>query len=107
MPQYSYMAIDPKGQNVSGSLPAQDRTSALDQIARKGLVPVRVDEQAVAAPKAVSRADAGSSLGTIAKEILPSASTTCQVMAVGIPSPLLPVPSARSESKGDFLSSVA
>jgi type II secretory pathway component PulF len=60
MPQYSYMAIDPKGQNVSGSLPAQDRTSALDQLTRKGLVPVRVDEQAVAAPKAVSRADAGS-----------------------------------------------
>jgi type II secretory pathway component PulF len=57
MPLYSYMAIDPKGQNVSGSLPAQDRSSALDQLTRKGLVPVQVDEQAAAAPKAAARAD--------------------------------------------------
>jgi type II secretory pathway component PulF len=59
MPLYTYMAIDPKGQNVSGNLPAQDRSSALDQLTRKGLVPVRVDEQAAAAPRAAARAENG------------------------------------------------
>jgi len=45
MPVYAYTAIDTRGQNVSGSLPAQSRSAALHEISGKGLVPVKVDEQ--------------------------------------------------------------
>jgi type II secretory pathway component PulF len=38
------MALDPKGQNVSGSVPAPTRPAALDQLVHKGLIPVKVEE---------------------------------------------------------------
>jgi type II secretory pathway component PulF len=58
MPVYSYMALDPKGQNVSGSVPAPTRPAALDQLFQKGLTPVKVEEQPSApaqAPKPLAK----------------------------------------------------
>jgi len=60
MPVYAYMAMDAKGQNITGALPAQSRSAALNEIARKGLIPVKVDERTGREePAAVRRVSAG------------------------------------------------
>ena len=46
MPLFAYKAIDSAGAENSGAVSAQSRLAALDEIARKGLTPVSVDEQA-------------------------------------------------------------
>ena len=45
MPVFTYRAMDLRGATTSGSLSAQSRSAALEQVARKGLVPVSVNEQ--------------------------------------------------------------
>jgi type II secretory pathway component PulF len=55
MPVYAYVAIDATGQNTSGSIPAQSRSAALNEIARKGLVPVKLHEQQATAERNVTR----------------------------------------------------
>jgi len=45
LPVFSYKAIDSKGTKTSGSVSAQNRSTALGEVARKGLVPVSMDEQ--------------------------------------------------------------
>jgi len=56
---FSYTALDGRGQKTSGNLAAQSRSAALDELFRKGLTPVAVQEQAAApapAPPAGARA---------------------------------------------------
>ncbi|HUS48347.1 MAG TPA: type II secretion system F family protein [Phycisphaerae bacterium] len=48
MPVFTYKAMDPRGARTSGALSAQSRSAALEQVARKGLVPVSVNEQQAA-----------------------------------------------------------
>ncbi|MGB2819497.1 MAG: type II secretion system F family protein [Phycisphaerae bacterium] len=51
MPVFTYNAMDSGGAKTSGAVSAQNRSAALEEVARKGLVPVSVDEQqAVRAP---------------------------------------------------------
>ena len=51
MPVFTYKAIDSGGARTSGAVSAQNRSAALEEVTRKGLVPVSVDErQAVRAP---------------------------------------------------------
>jgi general secretion pathway protein F len=45
VPVFTYKAIDAGGAQTSGSLSAQNRSAALGEVARRGLVPVSVDEQ--------------------------------------------------------------
>lgn len=58
MPVFTYKAIDVAGAEASGTVSAQNRSGALEQVAREGLVPVSVDEQ-----RALGEARAGRSLG--------------------------------------------
>ncbi len=55
MPIYTYSAMDASGQSISGSIPAQSRSAALSEISRKGLIPVKVDEQTAAQRQAPVR----------------------------------------------------
>lgn len=48
MPVFTYKAMDSRGARTSGSLSAQSRSAALEQVARKGLVPVSVNEKQAA-----------------------------------------------------------
>ncbi len=45
MPVFAYEAIDPGGTRTSGMVSAQSRSAALEQVDRKGLVPISIDEQ--------------------------------------------------------------
>ncbi len=56
MPQFAYTAVDPQGRSSTGVLSADSRTAALDEVAARGLLPVRIDagtEAAIAAHRAV------------------------------------------------------
>jgi general secretion pathway protein F len=44
MPLYAYKAMNPAGQNITGNLSAGNRSAALDQLSRDGLVVISVDE---------------------------------------------------------------
>lgn len=46
MPVFTYRALDPAGTKTSGIVSAQSRAAALDEVSRRGLVPVGMDEQA-------------------------------------------------------------
>lgn len=48
VPVFTYKAIDSGGAKTSGSLSAQTRSAALEEVSRKGLVPVSVDEEQAA-----------------------------------------------------------
>ncbi len=45
MPTYAYKALDRQGKQTAGTLPADSRGSAFDQLAARGLSPIAVDEQ--------------------------------------------------------------
>lgn len=45
MPQFAYNALDQAGKQAAGALTAPSRAAALDQLAQRGLFPVRVNEQ--------------------------------------------------------------
>jgi len=45
MPVFTYKAIDPGGARTSGTVSARSRPAALEQVARKGLVAVAMDQQ--------------------------------------------------------------
>jgi type II secretory pathway component PulF len=49
MPVFTYTAIDASGQKTEGTVPAANRTAALDLVVQKGLMPAQVEEQQVAA----------------------------------------------------------
>jgi type II secretory pathway component PulF len=51
MPDFTYTAIDSKGQRTSGTLPAASRAAALNALVGKGLVPASVQEQGAAGPR--------------------------------------------------------
>jgi len=51
MPVFAYTALDAKGEKTSGTVPAQHRPAALDQIIRKGLTPVAVAARQAAITK--------------------------------------------------------
>ena len=48
MPVFTYTAIDASGQKTEGTVPAANRTAALDLVVQKGLTPALVEEQAAA-----------------------------------------------------------
>jgi len=48
MPVFDYTAVDSTGQRTSGTVPAPNRAAALDAVARKGLTPALLEEQAAA-----------------------------------------------------------
>ena len=48
MPSFTYKAVDPAGAKTSGTVSAQSRSAALEEVARKGLVPVSMDERRAA-----------------------------------------------------------
>src|SRR5688500_18743377 len=48
MPVYSYKALDRQGRQAVGTLPADSRVGAFDQLAARGLSPISVDEQGAA-----------------------------------------------------------
>lgn len=68
MPMYSYTAMDAGGQNVSGSLAAQNRSAALSELSRKGLIPVKVEEQLAAQRVAPVRTHVGGRVSATAAE---------------------------------------
>ena len=49
MPVYAYRALDRTGKASAGTIPADNRGSAFDQLAARGLSPISVDEQGGAA----------------------------------------------------------
>ena len=49
MPIFTYKAISPEGEKASGTLPAVNRATALEEVVQRGLVPVTVAEQQPAA----------------------------------------------------------
>ena len=59
MPVFTYTAIDRTGRQLNGTVPAESRAAALDQMISQGLSPVSVDEQGngarVAAPSTSTR----------------------------------------------------
>ncbi|MDY7010186.1 MAG: type II secretion system F family protein [Planctomycetota bacterium] len=60
MPVFAYTALDASGEKTSGTVPAQSRSAALEQVTQKGLVPVSMTEQQPAAVKRViSRRSSG------------------------------------------------
>lgn len=58
MATFAYVAIDPAGKQMTGTLPADSRAAALDQVFGRGLTPISVSEQsngkAAAAAKSTS-----------------------------------------------------
>ena len=59
MPVFTYKAIDPAGAKTTGTVSAPSRPAALDEVTRKGLVPVAVDEQSAGPPRSGGRLDRG------------------------------------------------
>ncbi|MBB5036121.1 type II secretion system F family protein [Prosthecobacter dejongeii] len=60
MPNFAYQAADTTGRDVSGTIEAQDRASALRLLAGKGLQPFKIQEAAgKAGPKIATKAKAG------------------------------------------------
>ncbi|TDU81468.1 general secretion pathway protein F [Prosthecobacter fusiformis] len=60
MPNFAYQAADATGRDVSGTIEAQDRASALRQLTGRGLQPFKINEAAgKAGAKAVAKAKAG------------------------------------------------
>ena len=45
MPVYTYNAVTQNGEKTSGTVPAANRSAALEEVVHRGLVPVSVDEQ--------------------------------------------------------------
>src|SRR3954471_14614956 len=56
MPTFAYIALDRQGRQTAGSLPADSRGAALDQVIGRGLSPVSVKEEASAASAAKAAA---------------------------------------------------
>ena len=46
MPVFTYTALDRQGRQTTGTLPAENRIAAYDDLSAKGLAPISVDEQA-------------------------------------------------------------
>src|SRR6185436_12515766 len=64
MPTFAYIALDRQGRQTAGTLPADSRGSALDQVIGRGLSPVSVKEEASAAATAAKAAAAKVSTST-------------------------------------------
>jgi type II secretory pathway component PulF len=60
MAAFTYTALDDKGQQTNGTVAAENRGAAMDQVFRLGLHPVRVEErEAQAAPVKAAQPAAG------------------------------------------------
>jgi type II secretory pathway component PulF len=68
MPVYTYTALDSKGQSTAGTLTAAGRSAALGDLTRKGLIPVKVDEQKAAPEKAAPKRPVGGRVSQTAAE---------------------------------------
>ena len=69
MPLYTYKALDRQGRQTTGTLPAESKGAAFDQLASQGLSPVAVSEQ-------VSSAASGSRLSRLFGSAETSGTTT-------------------------------
>src|ERR1051325_5211258 len=56
MPTFAYIALDRQGRQTAGTLPADSRGAALDQVIGRGLSPVSVKEEVSAASAAAAKA---------------------------------------------------
>ena len=75
MPQFSYQAVDGTGKDITGSLEAADRATALRQLSARGLQPFKVTEGAASASKQKSTSVAKpGSAG--AKQVIPTGPIT-------------------------------
>ncbi len=68
MPVYEYIAVDASGQNTSGNIPAPNRSAALNEIGRKGLIPIKVLEQPAVLRKEAVRPGGGGRVSAVAAE---------------------------------------
>lgn len=59
MPLFQYTAVDAGGKPATGTLPADSRAAALEQIARQGLQPVRLEERRESAARVPVRIPLG------------------------------------------------
>ena len=55
MPMFAYRALDPKGAENAGTLSADSRAAAVEQVMRQGFVPIVVQEHIEQAPAPVKR----------------------------------------------------
>ena len=60
MPQFTYQAVDGSGKELSGTVEAPDRPSALRQLTGKGLQPFKVAETTGSGEKAIAKPKTGS-----------------------------------------------
>src|ERR1041384_1132699 len=49
MPVFAYTAVDRSGRQTSGTIPAESKPAAMDQVIGRGLSPISIDEQVTAA----------------------------------------------------------
>jgi len=57
MPVFQYTALDVKGKQSAGTLSADSRAAALDQIVQRGFTPVSVEEHRAGSPVATAKAN--------------------------------------------------
>ncbi|MEN3943065.1 type II secretion system F family protein [Prosthecobacter sp. SYSU 5D2] len=71
MPNFAYQAADATGRDVSGTIEAQDRTTALRQLTGKGLQPFKISEASAKATAAGKAAAAKAKAGEPVDETAP------------------------------------
>lgn len=71
MPNFAYQAADATGRDVSGTIEAQDRTTALRQLTGKGLQPFKISEASAKAGAAGKAAAAKAKAGEPVDETAP------------------------------------
>ncbi len=83
MPVFTYEAIEPGGSRTTGKVSAHNRAAALDEVARKGLVPVSVDEESAAQPVARAARSTGGRVPQNAVETF--SRELANLLAAGVP----------------------
>ncbi len=70
MPTFSYVAVDPSGQQVTGTVEAADQADAASQVKQSGYFPTRISAGAAAAEAAPVKAKKKKSGGKIKSKVL-------------------------------------
>ena len=83
MPVFTYEAIEPGGSRTSGKVSARNRAAALDEVAQKGLVPVRVNEERAGQPVARAARSTGGRVPQNAVETF--GRELANLLAAGVP----------------------
>ena len=84
MPTFTYKALDPTGQETTGTVSAQNRGGALDDLSRRGLVPVSLAESSNGQGRA--RPEARSLTGRVSQAAVEAFSRElANLLAAGVP----------------------